>query len=185
MEDARVAEVMSVYAELAEAASCGRPPHCPEFCGECCKNPRVEATVLECLPLAYELLRNGRAEEVLDRLEKIDEDTPCIFYRETPESGGHCGVYSYRALVCRLFGASVFVDKKGRRLPILCKTMKALPEAASASPELLPVGSDYAFRIENIDPDYGTRKYQINVAVRKALQTAGIRNYYEGIGDHC
>ncbi|MDQ3534847.1 MAG: YkgJ family cysteine cluster protein, partial [Bacteroidota bacterium] len=42
---------------------------CIRGCGECCKKPDIEATVLEFLPLAYHLYKADLDIEVLERLE--------------------------------------------------------------------------------------------------------------------
>lgn len=162
---------------------------CAEGCGKCCENPEVETTVLEVLPLAYALWESGAADDALQRITTSEEKGQCVFYQPDPKTAGNgrCSVYSWRPLVCRLFGFSVKNDKIGRAAIVTCPTMKSLcsqeyQAADRAVNEGLkaPRMQDLAMRALGIDPHLGKEQMPINQAVRSALERAG--NYLTKMG---
>ncbi len=108
---------------------------CPPGCGECCLSPEVEATVLEMLPLALDLRRRGLLEPTLARLGPGGEPPrPCLFYSPAPLGafGGHCSVYPWRPLLCRLFGFAAVAGPEGRPELAVCGRMRAaLPDRSA------------------------------------------------------
>ncbi len=156
---------------------------CASGCGRCCENPDIFITVLEVLPLACELWQNQTALKVLVELENISGQQPCVFYQANPlKSGnGFCRVYSWRPLLCRLFGYSAKKDKYGQAQLVTCPTIKSLcsKEYAQAQINLsqghltAPFMQDYAMQLLNIDPYLGKEQFPINQAIKLAIEKVG------------
>ncbi|RMG69403.1 MAG: YkgJ family cysteine cluster protein [Bacteroidetes bacterium] len=157
---------------------------CLPACGQCCTHPQVEASVLEFLPLAYELMRQGEAGRQLQLLES--EDNPlCFLFRPLRPEGeaGFCGDYPHRGLICRLFGFSVMRDKHGQRQLYTCRRIKGeTPETYAQAVAFLKAGrpvpgvSAYYRRLTNIDPELAGRFLPIRQAIREALRF--VLHYY-------
>ena len=97
--------------------------HCICEHGSCCEHYIPELTPLEAEYLAYIILRDGREEEVVNRLSSFNQDLGiCPLYNK--DGNYHCSVYSARSLLCRLFGSACFVDKNGHRFFHPCKWNK-------------------------------------------------------------
>jgi len=89
---------------------------------------------------------------------------------------GRCRYYSFRPLVCRLFGYAARRNKAGHPELRLCKTMRekslenpiswSLPDARLMDP---PVYQDCFHQVASIDPAKGFRLLPINVALKAAL----------------
>ncbi len=101
---------------------------CLDSCGKCCQNPNIFARPSEMLPLALSLYQQDRAIETLDKISGLlnsEAITACIFYRgENDSSGGSCGAYEFRPLVCRSFGVFLRSDKSGERDFSVCTLIK-------------------------------------------------------------
>ncbi|MFN6972602.1 MAG: YkgJ family cysteine cluster protein, partial [Rheinheimera sp.] len=67
-----MAEIGQDYAKYQQ----DRGLFCRSGCGECCQHPGIEATVLEMLPLAFRLIAEQRADQVLNDLAER-EDARC------------------------------------------------------------------------------------------------------------
>ena len=103
-------QVQAVMTEIGQDYSKyqqDRGLHCRSGCGECCQHPGIEATVLEMLPLAFRLIAEQRADQVLADLAERD-DARCYFYQSHSEDRkqGQCSVYQQRPGICRFFGAA-------------------------------------------------------------------------------
>jgi hypothetical protein len=86
----------------------------------------IEASPLEFLPWAFHIFLNGDAEKVLDELE-IKTSTICHIYNPLTlldKVNGSCSNYSYRGLICRLFGYAATKDKYGQLRLATCKIIK-------------------------------------------------------------
>ncbi len=161
---------------------------CRSGCGECCLHPGIEATVLEMLPLAFELLREGKAESTLDALSGHDQAS-CVFYSRHSADGkqGQCSVYQQRPGICRLFGAAGYNGREGEVLLSVCKNIKAdHPQAYQDS--LIALESDPPPMIRNgkelirqIDYQLGGLNYPINEAMKLALEKVLFEQYYQGL----
>ena len=129
-------QVLELYRDLDKAVAgfASRTGlSCPEGCGHCCLSEKVEATVLECIPLAFELFRTFQAEFILKRLEKNGDERRCILYRPDYTEAGlwGCTQYKHRAVVCRLFGFSGNPDREGIPRLAMCRVMKEKSGAAA------------------------------------------------------
>ncbi|MDO9577916.1 MAG: YkgJ family cysteine cluster protein [Candidatus Cloacimonadales bacterium] len=152
---------------------------CPENCGECCRSKKVFATVLECIPASLYLWQIGKGDMVYDLLGSDTERTECIFYKENNDERrkGHCSIYPYRFLVCRLFSNSVQRDADGKSQLLTCKIIKQqskieFDKATSQLSEGLkaPIARDFAMRIYAIDPFRGKEFLPVNQAIKIALE---------------
>jgi Fe-S-cluster containining protein len=155
---------------------------CAQGCGHCCTSEKVEATVLECIPLAFELFRTFQAELIIKRLEKIADDKRCILYRQDfSEAGlGGCTQYRYRVVVCRLFGFAGNRNRDGIRQLAVCRVMKNQPGSATITIDLddpdypMPLFAEAGMLITTLHQAMGTRRLPINSALLEALQKVGI-----------
>jgi uncharacterized protein len=158
---------------------------CRSGCGLCCKKPDIHATILEFLPLAYHLYKTGEAEKWFDYLQSDSSDSICHALTPflTKDSGGFCSQYQHRGLICRVFGFSASLDKRGKAQLVTCKIIKEdFPEAVSkatehiASKNTTPIISNYYHQLRSIDPDLGSQLLPINTAILESLKT--VLGYY-------
>jgi Fe-S-cluster containining protein len=156
---------------------------CPTGCGDCCRSTKVEATVLELLPAAADILRRDEATLWLAALQRNGESGVCAAYCPEPldASGGHCRLYRWRPSLCRLFGFSAVKDKHGRREPAVCGRMRALmPPAVKDTRRSVtaawpaPLVSGYSACLAAIDPTMGVRQLPVNRALREAIERMGL-----------
>ncbi|MCH6200115.1 YkgJ family cysteine cluster protein [Aquiflexum sp. LQ15W] len=162
---------------------------CISGCGFCCSNPKVSASILEFLPLAFDLYQKGKAEKALDILETKTEEDFCIIYKATTTdaSMGFCSDYQNRGMICRLFGSSARKNRTGQKEIITCKKIKEAKkeqyQAASISINEgmpVPLSSDAYSQLYNIDFQLTSEQMPINVAIQKALEAVLRFKYYEG-----
>lgn len=158
---------------------------CIRGCGECCKKPDIEATVLEFLPLAFQIHREGRENEVLEQLEEQPDATRCLFFATAlPGHGaGMCTIYAHRGLICRLFGFSATTDKHGKPVLATCKYIKndengSYKNAVGHIDEggFVPVMNNYYMRLLAIDMALANQFFPINQAIKLAIEKVGM--YY-------
>lgn len=181
-------EALDVHSESVEAASGLR---CVSGCGACCNSPDVEATVLELLPFAFELLQRGDAGEWHARALEA-EGKPCVIYRPDPwfPERGRCSEYTHRAAICRLFGSTARRARDGARELVTCRVRKeALPDAVESARALLaadpsgPTMAELARTITSLDPSVGAERMPINLALARAIERVGLWWDFEGGGD--
>ena len=166
---------------------------CSPGCGECCRSPEVEATVLEMLPAGLRLWQTGRLQEWLDRLSQKEMPEVCIFFIEHPAApaAGHCSVYPWRPLSCRLFGFSAMVDREGCSELVSCRLIKqdraqvaaVAAEAVRRGAVAVPLMREYAMGMYRLDPSLGSTLQPINLALRQALERIGFHlQHMRGLG---
>ncbi len=170
----------SLDAAVAEYAA-GTNLACPAGCGQCCRSEKVEATVLECIPLAFELFRTHQAELILKRLEKNGDERQCILYRADFTEAGlwGCSQYSHRAVVCRLFGFAGNRDREGIPRLAMCRIMKErladiTPPGGDDEHSPMPLFSEAGLRISALHPGLGAARMPINRALLEALRKVGM-----------
>ncbi len=160
--------------------------HCPLKCGECCHSKNIYATVLECLPISIKLWKEGKGDQVYDFVSRNSESSLCVFFKDqlSHEDVGHCSIYHYRFLVCRLFSNSVRFDAHGKIQLQTCKLIKQQQEDRfhAAQKQLengikAPISSNFAFRLYSIDPYLGKDLLPVNVAIKKALEITYIHSH--------
>lgn len=170
--------VESLLQELEEAigtfkASTGIS--CKTGCYECCANPKVEATVLEFIPLAMHLHDSVDPTVWEKGIRSNLINQPCLFLRPDKGEGG-CMVYPKRGLICRLFGYSCLIGKNGLPELIGCRYLKGLFKeklAWQGRHPSIPIASHYTLRLIGIDLELGSKYYQINTAIQKAMEMVG------------
>jgi uncharacterized protein len=156
--------------------------HCGWGCGKCCFKPDIEATILEFLPFAQFLYREGKAFEWLEKIRNSDA-TVCHILNPTQNGAGLCSEYPHRGLICRLFGYSARTDKYGRNELVTCQIIKTdQAEAFNSTKEKItggaavPVMGQYYMQLHSIDPELSREFFPINEAIRKAIET--VLQYY-------
>jgi Fe-S-cluster containining protein len=151
--------------------------HCSHGCGKCCFKPDIEATVLEFLPFAWQLYRNGNAEQWRERLIN-EESTICVILNPTQAGAGLCSQYTHRGLICRLFGYSARKNKYSKKELVTCQVIKTEQAPAFQEANLriaegseIPLMTDFYYQLQSIDADLAREFYPINTAIRKAIET--------------
>lgn len=184
----KVLAVEKVFAELDDDIARFKAETglgCIKGCGECCKKPDIEATVLEFLPMAFHLCELNREVEVLEALENNHQVPTCTFF-STIVSGneiGLCSNYLHRGLICRLFGFSASRDKEGRPVLATCRIIKTnfIKEYETAVASIneggfVPVMNQYYMKLLSIDHELGQAFYPINKAIKLAIEKVSL--YY-------
>lgn len=101
---------------------------CLPGCGSCCtvSTVEIESGSFELLPAAVWLWQQKRAEQVLAALQQLPADACCFFYTPGLDGfgGGHCSIYPYRPLLCRMFGFTAVPDKYGAPSYTFCRQIK-------------------------------------------------------------
>ncbi|RVU41955.1 YkgJ family cysteine cluster protein [Rheinheimera riviphila] len=182
-------QVLAVMAEIGQDYSKyqhHRGLFCRSGCGECCQHPGIEATVLEMLPLAFRLIEEQRADQVLSDLAERD-DARCYFYQSHSEDRkqGQCSVYQQRPGICRFFGAAGTTGRAGEYQLSTCRNIKTDHPAAYAEtlialesdpPPLIRHGQE---QIRQLDPELASNPMPLNQALATALEKALFEQYYQ------
>lgn len=159
--------------------------NCIFGCGECCKNPDIEATIIEFFPLAYHLFLNGSANYYYQKLSTPEVNKVCLFFISENQDNqkGLCGIYPFRGLICRLFGFSYIIDKTGAIQLVTCKKIKLsfsdTMKDFENNPKLYlkkkcPGLIEFANKLSDISPNLSEKKYPINIAIKKAIEKVGL-----------
>jgi Fe-S-cluster containining protein len=153
---------------------------CPPLCDVCCNNSNVEASLVEALPLAEEILRGGEEAQVLEAIEKKSErgSSLCLFHKEySQDAKGFCQHYAVRPLLCRMFGYAGRIGKSGSPEFSPCGTIKTVfkDNAAKASEDVsrglsVPCYNDFFMRIALLSPALGFKMLPINTAFKEAIE---------------
>ncbi|MFC0264514.1 YkgJ family cysteine cluster protein [Fontibacter flavus] len=160
---------------------------CISGCGLCCSNPKVSASVLEFLPLAFDLYEKEKAEKALELLENTTEDQFCILYKSLSldNAMGFCSDYANRGMICRLFSSSYRNNKESKKEIITCKKIKEgkkelYQKAAKEVNEdlALPSSSGAYSQLYSIDFQMTAKQMPINQAIREALEAVLTYKFY-------
>nr|HID58865.1 YkgJ family cysteine cluster protein [Desulfobacterales bacterium] len=154
---------------------------CVPNCCYCCRHWWVEATVLEVLPLAREIYARGQERATMKQIQEKQarKDTLCVFL--LPEADqqveGYCAYYSWRPLMCRLFGFAARRNKYGGLELCPCKVINETCPAVVRRSHIaiqeglsLPVYQEAFFQVASIDPSRGYKRLPINMAIKEALE---------------
>lgn len=183
-------EVRQVFDELGEEIKSYLEESkltCFSGCGFCCSNPKVNASVMEFLPLAFKLSNEGKAESFLEKLETAENDY-CVLYKKTSEDGqaGFCSDYQNRGLICRLFGTSSRKNKYNENELLVCNKIKIGKQKhfQKVSEEInkgmsVPSGVNNYSKLTNIDFDLTSAQFTINIAIKKALEEVLRFEFYQ------
>ncbi|MFC0875559.1 hypothetical protein ACE01N_03145 [Saccharicrinis sp. FJH2] len=173
----KVLAVRKVFAEADKVVvSYRKSSHifCELNCYSCCTKPDIQATVLEFLPLAYDLYKKGEAETFYDELQNNGFNTICKLLVPFAVNGGEikgCSNYKYRGLICRMFGYSGFSNKNGEIQLSTCKIIKeGQGNKIAAAPVNPPVMSEFYYRLMDIDRSLCVPMLPINKAILKAIE---------------
>lgn len=158
---------------------------CVSGCGKCCNNPDIEASPLEFLPWSFQVFVSGKAEDILQQLNNLNE-TGCFLYSHLSiidNNIGNCSDYYHRGLICRLFGNAAHINKYGNPELITCKIIKENnPEKIKQissdiiGNRYIPVLTDYYMKLSQIDFKLGNIIVPINLAMKISLEE--VLNYY-------
>ncbi len=174
----KIKAVEQLHAELDEAVNRFQMEvalHCPPGCGRCCNKPDIEASVLEFLPLAMQLYRQGEAEIWLEQL-KSEKPLVCRAYQHQQAHKGRCMHYPYRGLICRLFGYAARINKYNFPELVTCQVIKNQEGYAQAKEKIqtgtcaVPYIRHWYMRLQGIDPALGTELLPVNEAICRALE---------------
>lgn len=184
-----VFNLQKVFDEMGETFSVYQKDSglkCISGCGQCCRFPDIESTVLESLPFALNAYREGKLDEWIDRLEVAEG--PCLLWEGNSETGqGKCTSYNFRPSVCRVFGASGYFDKNHKVSLSICKFIKeSSPETVekalkNPSAENTPMIADWYARIQSLGSPELLQRLPINEALLGALQLVGFTAQYQKI----
>jgi Fe-S-cluster containining protein len=179
----QAALIMEIYREMDALSSRFQNAtglRCLPACGNCCDSEEVEATIVEVIPLGWQILLSGEEERYLSAIEESEKigNQRCVIYdpARSREAGGCCSLYEFRPLVCRLFGFAARRNKKGELEFAACRWIKdATPEAVTrarvgvGSDLPVPVYQDAFMRVASVNPALGFRRLPINRAIKEAL----------------
>lgn len=114
-------EISSVFSRFQNQTGL----NCREQCGKCCFKKDIYCTPMEMLPLGLKLIKEKKAEEVLERC-STNLNERCILLKVTDEEKGfgYCTEYKYRPFICRSFGLAARKDKNGKAEFSSCKIIK-------------------------------------------------------------
>ena len=179
-----VSQVMDLYARIDKAVAefqLRSGLRCPSGCGRCCPTADVRVTVLEMLPIAHEIFQNHDACAWMDRLAAQPVSGRCILFSEKQISdAGHCSFYTWRPVLCRMFGYAAVRSRTGANALSVCKYIRQNdPETAAAAMAYAgeaPCFIHYGARVYALDPGLGNELMPINTALRRAIERLGL-NY--------
>ena len=146
---------------------------CPTDCGQCCRVPTVEASPLELLPMALELLRQGLAEAMYQRLlEERPTLCPVFTSHSADGSKGSCSLYRQRPTVCRLFGVAARPAKHGGKELSICRELKTLypTQWEKVESEAIPLMTEASWQLATLHPDLLSERRPISISLRKILE---------------
>jgi Fe-S-cluster containining protein len=156
--------------------------HCAFGCGKCCFKPDIEATILEFLPFAFHLHKQGLAWEWFEKLRQSSAPV-CLILNPTQTGAGLCSEYRHRGLICRLFGYSARTNKYGDKELVTCQIIKSEQATAYeqavkkiASGMDVPLMNQYYMQLHAIDAELTRTFYPINEAIKRAIET--VLSYY-------
>ena len=153
---------------------------CDVDCSKCCLKPGISASILECLPLAFRLYSKGLAKEWLEKARHFEtgENSNCMLFNPAPEATkGNCSEYEYRPLLCRLFTFSAKMNKYGKPVLVTCSTIKEKYHSRYLkvikmieTGMKVPIMKNFFFRLYSIDSTLSQTQYDINTAIRSAIE---------------
>jgi uncharacterized protein len=165
---------------------------CRTGCGDCCRNPHIECTTLELLPVAFLLHDEGTAEATLDSLDLAAPGDGCLFlerkgFAHDGKQLGRCSRYAHRPSVCILFGASARRSGDGKLESVACRVMKEDdPGRVASANEFLAQGAtgetvlatEASLALMGLHPILGAHPVPFHEALRAALETVLVSSSY-------
>lgn len=157
---------------------------CLEGCGKCCLNPDIEASVLEMLPFAVKIYREGKLEEWMLKMSMNTRES-CVLYEGDENGKGRCGHYNERPGICRMFGVSGMKNKEEVLRLSICKYIKNYyPEvSAKLATELdlkkPPTMAEHSTQVAHLGDHVLQRRLPINEAIQQALEKVAFCAWYQ------
>lgn len=167
--EALLEQVDRAVEEYSEASGL----RCPEGCGACCHSPDIEVTLLDALPMALEMVAEGRGEEVAEWSGK-----QCPMFEDHGMGFGRCVRYGKRPSLCRLFGYAGVRRKDGLVQLAMCRVHKQLGVAVDEEVRP-PLYETFSRQLIGIHPGYGTERLPIQEAVRQAVEKVLLARQFE------
>lgn len=160
---------------------------CRNGCGQCCLTPKVEATVLEMLPLAEHVMVSRQADFWYDRAKETSFAGPCVFYDRHPEdpNKGRCRFYEFRPGICRLYGFSGVTNKRGGTSLLTCSVIRQNNVALVRTVQgrinrglKIPLMKTLGAELYQMDPVAGNQRWPINKAIALAIEKLSMEQKY-------
>jgi uncharacterized protein len=183
MLDGKIRKIQAAYCALDRDIEIFKKKtklSCIEGCGHCCACSTVEASEAEMLPLADALIRRGEAEAWYVKAQAAGFTGRCVFSEPQPgnEHQGRCACYTMRPFICRFFGFSANVDKRGGMRFVACKFLKErdtdeiekIQDDVVSGAVHAPSMSEYLMAAASLDPSIGVDMMPINQAFQKAVE---------------
>ncbi len=174
-----VAREFSAYQRAAQLP-------CPSECGQCCRHPDASCSPLEMYPLALAMIRDGSAEEFLERLVAGPTDLcPLFVPHPQDQTKGRCSHYAYRPLLCRMFGVAPRLKKQTIDWSV-CRVLKKEHPSWNenlASLELGPRMESAMERLLHWDPKAHSEQQRISLALRVALEKLLLATHLDNAQD--
>lgn len=171
---AKISEEMKLVADDFGAAQLRSGLNCDSGCAKCCFKSDISCAPIELLPMAYHLINEGRAEDVLEKA-RLHNLNNCFFLEvHDAELGtGKCREYQHRPFICRAFG---LLARHGKNQDIeysLCKPLKK--KLVDKSPTHLvnkeiPFIDSWKKQIDSIDPNFLDKEVPIHTAMVAILE---------------
>lgn len=153
---------------------------CPSDCGQCCRVPTVEASPLELLPMALELVRLGQAQAMLERLIEERPVLCPVFESHSPDGmKGRCSLYQQRPTVCRLFGVAARPGKHGGKELSICRELKTLypTQWEKVDSAAIPLMTQASWQLSTLHPDLLSERRPISISLRKILEIVLLQHH--------
>ena len=166
----KLTEVSNVFGQYQKTTGL----HCPADCGRCCFKADISCSPYELLPMAYELMENGKAEAVLEKA-KLHKGLNCLFLEVSDEARGtgRCSEYQHRPFICRAFGLSARIGKHEKIERSICKILSDV-EKSSLQFQLIddeiPLIEVWKKRLESIDPHLQDKEIPIHQGIAMILE---------------
>jgi uncharacterized protein len=189
LKEKEIQDLLKIYRQIDRKVAVFKKKsalECIPGCGECCRAAGVCASVLEMQPAARHLWEKGALDFWLDKIDLKDDKSPCVFYSAAVlDNGGHCHIYPFRPLICRLFGFSGRRNKKEKTELMVCNRMKAaypalVTQVAAMVEEALqpPLFTNYIMKIYAVSLNLANESLNVNIAFAKAAEIIG---YHGGL----
>lgn len=161
---------------------------CPPECGKCCKYPDIQCSVLEMLPLAFQLTSSPQYFQIRESIlnNKINQNKICYLFVSNQEDSnkGFCSIYKFRPSICRIFGVYGFKNKNNEIILSTCNTLKSNMDSSNPPSKNIPVTFQdtpmyWNQKLQDISPNYANDINHINESIRKALILVDNYFYYQ------
>lgn len=170
----KISEEMKLVADDFSAAQKRAGLTCDAGCAKCCFKSDISCAPIELLPMAFHLIKEGRAEDVLEKARLHNLNT-CFFLevQDTNLGTGKCREYQHRPFICRAFGLSARTGKNQVTEYSLCRPLKKKLEM---KPQLhlenskIPFIESWKKQIDSIDPNFLDKEVPIHKAIVSILE---------------